>query len=452
MAVFRKQLCGFYNTLSGWIESKWFLPACLGLGFVVRLLWILGVHNVQVSDFHSYLVWGKSIAAGHGMILNGHPTAYYPMGYPVFLGLVFKLFGGHMLAAKAANAVLYIGIIYLAFLLAQELFRSRFVAGCTALFLAFEPGHIAYTSILVSETLFTFLLLLGSWLLLSSRGRVTVTLLGGAVFGVANVVRPLASAAMIVVFAYVCFSYAIKLRPRRLALLTTVLVIGHVLAIMPYGVRNYVSMHRFTFVSLNSGWNLMVGNNPYATGMYPNGYSDYRRVLALVPYSRDEFEFNNRLNRYAVNYMVHHPARTGQLAVKKLFYLYASEVDGVRRNLDGLPNRGGRLKLLMPVTQAYYMVLVFGFIYATILLLRTRKKMPTSTVPMLGIWLVVMWSVVHMIIIGSARYHYPIVPWFAMYAAAALHYFCSGGLTSKGSETAGALGTEEPVATLNPTN
>jgi len=397
------------------------LPICLGVAFVLRVAWILCVHNHQVSDFTLYAHWGKEIASGRGFTIAGHPTAYYPIGYPAYLGLLFHIFGPSEFAAKAANVLLYLGIIALAFALAKELFHSRFVAGITAALLAINPNHIAYTSVLLSETLFTVLALAGALLLIRWKGIAWAVLAAGIVFGAANIVRPLGTIVMFTVFAVVMWNARRLISGKRVTVLLLLLVLGHGLAVLPYGIRNYMAMHRFSVVSLNTGMNLLFGNNPYANGTYPNDHAVYAKVMALVPQTRDEFAYNSALTRYAVGYVARHPLRTIKLWPRKLVYLYAFEVDAIHRNVDGLTN-GKKLRLLMPVTQGYYMLLMVGCLGTVYLCLRRRG----GGIPVLGFWLLIVWALIHMIVLGSSRYHYPMVPWITMYAAAMLRYIGGG--------------------------
>ena len=68
------------------VEHRYFVPVCVILSGLVRLLWIGLVHADQVYDWIWYYQRGVSIASGHGYYVDGIPTAYWPVGYPGFLG------------------------------------------------------------------------------------------------------------------------------------------------------------------------------------------------------------------------------------------------------------------------------------------------------------------------------------------------------------------------------
>src|SRR6266446_152016 len=80
-----------------------FVPACVMLGIVVRLLWIVLVNPEQIYDCRWYLRRAITMANGGGYSFEGTPTAYWPVGYPAFLAAQFWLFGPSEFLAKVVN-------------------------------------------------------------------------------------------------------------------------------------------------------------------------------------------------------------------------------------------------------------------------------------------------------------------------------------------------------------
>ena len=73
----------------------------------VRLLWIATVRAQPVSDFLFYFLAPGEVAAGKGYLFNGHPTAYWPPGYPFVLAVFFKLFGSTLIVAQLLNVAMW---------------------------------------------------------------------------------------------------------------------------------------------------------------------------------------------------------------------------------------------------------------------------------------------------------------------------------------------------------
>src|SRR6478609_8308111 len=67
------------------------LLAVAGVAFLVRLLWVLYSHRPPggLNDPLLYQRFAQGIARGDGYVsFFGKPTAYYPPGYPYFLGVL----------------------------------------------------------------------------------------------------------------------------------------------------------------------------------------------------------------------------------------------------------------------------------------------------------------------------------------------------------------------------
>src|SRR5437868_20672 len=143
--------------LVGWIESPRSTLYILALAAVVRVGWIvfiaaIGAH--QASDASWYYDRAVDLASGRGYSIDGIPTAYWPVGYPGFLGLLFRFAGPGYGLVYLSNLLLLLLAIYLSGAIALRLFKSRSVAGLTMLILALYPNQIAYTTLALSEPLF----------------------------------------------------------------------------------------------------------------------------------------------------------------------------------------------------------------------------------------------------------------------------------------------------------
>ena len=71
---------------------------------------------------------------------------------------------------------------------------------------------------------------------------------------------------------------------------------------------------------------------------------------------------------------------------------------------------------MMAVSQAYYLLLV-GACGATVLLSPGTAR-GGDGFPLLGLGIIAYFTLLALVFYGGARYHFPIMPWVAMYAAA----------------------------------
>lgn len=397
------------------VQSRRFLWICLIVAAGLRLAWVLGFRDLQqTSDFEWYLERARGLAAGDGYSTLGRPTAYWPIGYPLFLSVLFRAFGPSVLVGQLANVLLYTGIILFAYLLALELFRSRAVAGVTALVLAIYPNHIAYTAVLLSETLFTFLMLLGAWLTLRLATHPRLAPVAGVVWGLTVLTRTPGLVIEAVILSVVLRPGRKMERPAGRYGPAAVVVLFTLLSLVPYAVRNVAVFHRLVFVSTNSGVNLMRGNNPYADGKY----LEDPRVAGLVEAHGDESEYDRAAGRYAARYIVSHPGRFLGLMPSKFFHLYAWDFDGVRWTEKGA-NAAAGFRAMRYLAQAVYLVVAAAFLLAAVSWIRSRKQVASRwrSHAAVGFWIVVAWTLLHLVTFGYARFHYPMIPWFVIYGA-----------------------------------
>ena len=136
----------------------------------VRVAWVLYAGH-EPTGFNSgdpvaYLRYGRELAAGHGYrsIVTGQPTAFYPIGYPLFVA-VFAWPVQHGLLPDdltrivgLAQAVLGTGTVWFVWVIGQRLFGSR-VALLAAVVTAAWPGLVLLTASLHLETVFVALLM-----------------------------------------------------------------------------------------------------------------------------------------------------------------------------------------------------------------------------------------------------------------------------------------------------
>ena len=89
------------------MQDSNFLPISFLLFVSIRLLLIFFVPATDpFSDAAWYLNRATTLAEQGTYSERGILTAFWPVGYPVFLGLLFKVTGVSLLAAKLANLTL----------------------------------------------------------------------------------------------------------------------------------------------------------------------------------------------------------------------------------------------------------------------------------------------------------------------------------------------------------
>ncbi len=271
------------------------------LSVLARLPWVLIVHAVPTSDSYFYFLGAKSIAAGHGYSILGHPTAFFPVGWPAFLAGLFLVTGPSFAAVEALNLVLWSVSGGLVYALGRRL-GGRAVGLLAGILVAVAPTMTVYAMRASSEALFIPLLLIVCLLLTSARETPSLrrAAIAGVLLGVAILVRSTA-----VLLPLVLPLWLLLRRPRRESWRAAlVLASASCLVLLPWAVRNEAVMHSFT-LSTNGGYTLWIGANPRRHG----------RLRRPRPPSADwaidsaaaEVRQDTTLTREAVSFVVHHP-------------------------------------------------------------------------------------------------------------------------------------------------
>jgi 4-amino-4-deoxy-L-arabinose transferase-like glycosyltransferase len=393
-------------------QHPYFVPGCLLTGVVLRLLWIWLVRADQVSDFVWYQERAVSIANGAGYAVDGRPTAYWPVGYPGFLGVLFSIFGPSVLLAKLVNLVLYMGIIALTYSFTKEIFHSEYSGRIGLAILCFYPNHIAYTSLLATEIFVVFLVMLGGLLLMRAAGRIGLLIPAGLCWGVATLTKP--QLIFLPLLFLAIFSKNIK------ALLQSAIIVFLVIAacLAPWVIRNDRVMGK-PLLSTNGGIVLMQANNPYATGKHiwdenVDSLLGDLRSKGEEMFDGKEVAREARARQVGINYIEQHPLRVLSLWPKKLFYLYRSDVDGFYYTMGMIPDLSRTMHLLYVALRVW--AELYYFFVMGLALFCWRVVRNGSRPYRLGVYVILYFTAICLVFFGNARYHFPVIPWVAMYA------------------------------------
>lgn len=175
--------------------------------------------------------------------LPGYPFFLYLFGflpYPLVVGTIVQ-----MLAAAATATLIYLlGKNYL-----SE--KAGFVG---ALLFAAEPTSIFFSTLIMSDTIFVFALMLGIYLLLQrpkdTRSAIVIGLLAGALFGYAVLVRVIAQYLAIFLIPAYLLIHRKDLKPwKNTAIKLSLFIIGMILVFLPWTLRNHRQFNTHTLSS-----------------------------------------------------------------------------------------------------------------------------------------------------------------------------------------------------------
>ena len=379
----------------------------MGAALAMRLLWAACVPVDPVSDGVLYDAFARSMVEGHGYAFaDGTLTEYWPVGTSAVYALLYRIFGIHPWVISAFQAILGALIVGLTWRIARQALDTA-VAALAAWLTAMWPLLIEFTTIQASELLFVALILASLNIWVSRRLPFTVRMIfWGACIAAATYVRPTAWP-LLVIFPAVQWMFDRDWRLFSAGSLLAILTASLLFA--PWSYRSVVLFDRFALVSANGGVNLWMGNNPESTG----GYMDLPDKLFVNEVERDHY-----YGREAVNFILSHPFKYAKLCIKRAMTTYSRETIGVVWNEKGLSAKYGSTSLvaLKRVSTAYWWSMLLLGAVGIILIL--RRQLAVQQWPLLASFVYL--SIFPVLTVAMDRYHVPIDPMLAIFAAYSL--------------------------------
>jgi len=379
------------------------LIVILILALLVRFAWALGrptnpASLASLPDQAEYLSTGRNLLEGQGLKFTDPRFddvvwAFRTPGYPLLVAAC----GASVRMIHIVQALLDTSTVLAVFLLARRWLPKRWSLLAAAI-VAVDPFLIYFTGLILTETLFTCLLVWGMVLLVLRNGR--WWLLGGAILAVSVLVRPGAIALptlLALVAAIVSWHPAAAyMRSRMPAGATMILLTAAVL--LPWAFRNSRVVGHWIWTSTNSGFTAFDGFNPDATGASNQSFIELMPQLKRM----DEVNRCEYLSQRANQFVREQPARSMELAAIKVARTWSPQ----------------------PLSKEFSrpLYIAAAWIFALPLYLLTLAGVCYGTMPRIGkLFLIIpaiYFTVAAAVSVGSLRYRVPAEAPLAIVAAA----------------------------------
>jgi hypothetical protein len=388
------------------MTDRRFLLLVCAANILLRLP-LFGLDVVPTSDFEWYYDAARSIAEGGGFADKGVLTAFWPVGWPGFLGLLLSVFGSHVEVGQCANLLLSVGVIALIMAVGKRIFPGSPAWKLAIVLIAVSPNQIAYVPLLSVEIFFEFLLLLGFVLLMSESIRTIAA--SGLVFGVAALTKTQA--------VFVPTVLALPLLAggfRRWFRLVVVAGVTMAAVILPWTARNYSVFHTFIPVSTNGGYTLLTGNNPSAKGGYTR---DDPLVTDLSRAPEDQVEMDRVARDRAWTWIKDNPVTFIKLIPLKIWRLWSGDGEAewlYQSGYAGYDAHAWMFRTVRVANQVFYMLLLALAAASVPGMWRQRRSLPVWCWS--GWALIGYFTVISMVFSGQSRFHFAVMPFVALYA------------------------------------
>jgi 4-amino-4-deoxy-L-arabinose transferase-like glycosyltransferase len=376
------------------------------VGLACRIVWLHWPLSTT-GDSIEYLETGARLAATGTFSMDGRiPSSWLPPLYPAFIAAC-SLASRHPVAPLLAiQVVLGALTVTFTYTVAAQSFggRAALVAG---LGLALAPMTARYTTVVLSETIFTFILMAGVWAW--TRGRSAAC---GLAFGLAVLTR---TSLLPFVILLAVAGFVPLVRGNRQMYLRIAIVA--LLTVSPWVIRNAVVVGRVTVADASWGNNLLLG------------------TIALRPGANRYAQTRAAVGELADTPSVASEKATAQLAIARI---RAEPVQWIRARLsqypflfvdtgDYLPLQANRITFGRAWSEGILSTLLLKLVFLTgniaFLVLasygmwmsrsRALELAPLWTVP-------IYFAAAHLPVFVEPRYGLPLVPFLATFAGAAL--------------------------------
>ena len=345
---------------------------------------------------------------------------------PLLYSLVISLFGLNVEIIALFQTVFSSASIYLVFLIGKEIFSKK-VGLLTSVICALHPYFIWFNGILITETFSIFFLLLytNMILLLQRYNSYLFSLMIGTVGALASLTKSIfLILTPFILFFIVYAQYSGGEKYKNIFKRSIFFIFGFILVMTPWMYRNYIlSEGRFIPVTKDNGVMLYIQTGKYLDPNYSYEKHISRGSNPFIDSLRTEFENNkikfelkmdNYYSEKTFNLVLEHPIKYLNIVWRNFYRFWAI----YPTQYDDEPN------------YSYFIIglLSFGifipfFVYGGINIFSERMLYP-----ILLIFIILFFTIIHSLILGMIRYRIPIDPFFILISV----YGIDKLVTSKG--------------------
>ncbi len=341
-------------------DGKWILAIAF-VAFVLRLVYVYQLRrspyfaSPEMDSLYNHQ-WGEALAKGEPFVSGPY---FRPPLYPMFLGLIYRLFGTGPWAPRIAQAAIGAANCGLLFVIGRNAFGRT--AGIIAGIAAALYGTLAYFDAeLLSPTLIIFFTLLLVWGLLRSRSRPSAALwfVNGGFLGLSAVTRPDILIFAPVILGWIAFLH--RARWRSVGLYALCFIAGCMVSILPVSIRNYAVGRDAVLITANGGVNFYIGNNPRADGtaaIIPGdptqlvaGYeAQVERAERAEGRSLKASEISDYYVRETFRYIEANPREAFGRMLRKLLFFWGRDEIPNDQDIAFITERYGSVTRFMPI-------------------------------------------------------------------------------------------------------
>lgn len=420
----------------------WILIIALGLS--LRFLWL------EISSFEPKFSWETNQALSEFDLINihavdlthgiwfqdaeGNPSGRRPIGYPLFLGVLYNIFGAKASVAWIFHLILFLLTTFFIFKIAQFIFSER-VGFLAAFLFSLYPISVFTVKLITDEHLLLPVFYAGIVLLLKDLKKDHLKwgwIWYGLLFGYATIIRthPIYMPCVIAI-AY----FLVKRSWSRIVGIFFGTLFVMQLINLPWAIRNYKAWGVPVLYTATSCFIYHQVNStarPEGGGHIPQrGEPDWSPRLEEALASQNPGLIHLECGREMRKWILHHPMKFLSLGIAKALLFMGWDRRGVWpiwfQYSEGAYDPSRPLPQVLRhflEESAYisYYILFFCFIFALILWVRKKGGASSKIMMIVLLSIFAFWLFEHMIIYPDRKYRFPLEPLMIVIASYFLDY------------------------------
>ncbi|MFC1698990.1 ArnT family glycosyltransferase [Candidatus Omnitrophota bacterium] len=434
-----------------------FLVVIVTLSFLLALFFYKGSGHPIKGDAQQYNIIAQNLLRHRAYSLSPGPpylpTTLREPGYAFFLAFLIWLFKGNYVAIYGTQVVLYLLTVVLVYYLSAKIL-GKGIARWVTLLTGLCPTLANYPGYLLSETLFTFLIILFMLAILRAVevNRTAWYICSGLLLGLCALTKCITVLLFVpIAFCGVLYSGNINLFFRKYAKNFVIFVVTFLVIVAPWSIRNYAAFGKFS-LSLHLGRVLLVrgakldyslrdtkkeilfilseylGKKFYPDVEEPNNFllkeaiENEQQIKKMIGQGYNEVEINQIQIKQALVKIKRRPLKYLSQNFLEWFKMTAflhipllSESDTIERFKD---IKNGQL-ILSAVRGVFRLAAYLTLFFAFFGFLSQGKKWRQ--------WvfiaaLIIYTNLTYSFLFGSGRYNVPLIPFYFMFAVAGFNF------------------------------
>lgn len=384
------------------------LSLLIGLSYA-----ILFTQPVLSPDALEYDTLGWILTRGKGYQLEeGVADVTREPLYPFFLSIIYRIFGHNYLVVALIQAAISALTCVFIYIIGKQIF-GEIAARLASLIAVIYPAFIVYSPYILTEVLFTFLLILSVYSLLKAIAseKVFWYILCGLCLGFSTLCKAIS---MFLPFLICLMSFLFERKRAKIKALW--IVICFLLVVGPWAIRNYKVFHRIIPVRIGMGFNLWVGSYlPWegkslgGKGGYPEGRVKYVEAepLKSLMKGHTDIEADEILRKEALKNISVNPLGYLRLSLKRSWLLWKDAI-----GKETLKQQNLFLSRVFGLAHYLFLLLsIYGIAAAFI------KRNKLSIIPFS---VLLYFTLIYSIGFASPRYHFPVLPFMIIFASSGI--------------------------------